>query len=1813
MKNVAFFVVMLVLAGVSFSLANVSTCSVLNVTGETYTVNASLSGAPIPASTGNACLVISADDILLDCQGNTISHDDSANTEAIIVNATASPLNNITIRNCRIRDYASGVFVESPGGGRNAVTLTNNTISSNSYGVRIPGVWADVVMIGNLVANNTNSGYFMDDYFGGTIDMARDRFLGNTADINYTAGMSGFTMSISDVIFGDADGTYGANTSVTHSSSSRSWGILDWVQSPAAPSANHVSFLNKSVNITPDYIDLNGDKLFTVTMKWTVSEGGSALQESGIQMWLINDSGNYLLNGSPDMSGNEISASVYLNDSINSSVFALYRKTGCPVITSPGVYIMDGNMSGAPNGGSNGRDACVLIDSDDVVFDCAGYFLSHDDSGNSAGIMVNGTGGNRDNITIKNCNIRDYDAGILVDSTSSARQTVNITNNTLASNAYGVSVPLGYAYVYMRDNLVANSTTDGFLDSSYFGDIINMSRDRFYGNGNDLEYPSGGSSLTISVADVLFGDAGASYAANASISHSTSSMTWGIIDWVPAPPPPSLTLESFLNKSFNITHSQMDQEKLFDISVKWLPSESAPIDESTIELWMINGSGSFLLNSTPDTSANTITSSLNLTAVSPSTVIGLYYTPSGTNITSCKLINVPGEYNVTSDLTGSTIPMLPGNHTACIWINVSNVHLDCRGHTLTGNATHDGTNHTFGIVASNSSNPGIDNISISNCIISNYTTGLYASVTNSSITNNTAFNNTHPGYFATDTVGFGFKIDAQDSNISSNNGSYNNASMYLHTQFSRISNNSGYGSYNHGFLLEELENVTLANNTVCGSAREGFFFIGDTFNNEIRNNTICDNGQASGRSGFDVGTSVNVFFNNIVDGNHLYGNGLNGIHFSAEVGWIDKNDNVFSNNLVHGNNESGIYYYSDGTGNYNNTFVNNTLYSNMGQTEGADFFSTTYNTTINTTFFNTTSISMSYFDNLFINATNGPGPVPPGYASFHGKYVQIENFTTSPPTVAEIKFHYTDAEASGVTESGLRIMEYSGGSWILLGSQSVNEPGNYVLASNVSSFNSTFGLFLPSCATPSDNYLVNASTTFCPGTYYLNDSGSPGIIIANSNNTNITCDNTIIIGNGSGSGFNLTRKSNTLLSGCTIVNYYNGIDLMASSSNTLSNNTLLNSTNAVFVRPNLANSYYNVIENNTVGNASVGVYLYDFSSYQVGYTNITGNVIENCSNYGVFLEMRGYFGDTLMAYNRVANNNISNCTNSVRMYAGDNGLAYNRFNVFEDNILRNGTYGVYLDVQDSRHSLSYNNFSSNAFSDFSSGYAVFFADNLVYANDFGGSNTFNGYSFYHYANRQNQSVSGLDLDSNNDATNLGMFTIVNSNNISVSGANITGDREFGVYLWSNNLGSILGSNISGNGPGTDEANVFVFNESGSSISNNVIASAYNGVFLNASTGVKVLNNTIRNATLAAVSIYGTSSSNVSDNALTNSTYAVFVRPTVANSYYNVIDGNTLGGTTTGVYLYDFSSSQIGYNNITGNTIENCSSYGVFLEVRASSSSFMGYNRVADNNISNCTNSVRMFAGDNGLAHNQFNSFEDNIFRNGTYGVYLDVQDSRHSLSYNNFSSNAFSDFSSGYAVYFADNLVYANDFGGSNTFNGYSFYHYAYRQNQSISGLDLDSNNDATNLGMFTIANSNNISVSGSQHHGRPGVRRIPLEQQPGLNPRLQHLGERPGHRRGQRVRVQRVRFQHIEQRHRLGLQRRLPQRLYRGKSPQQHHQERDTGRSQHLRHLLQQYQRQCADQLYLCGVRQAHCRQLLLQRDRRQHPRGHDDGRLPL
>jgi len=170
---------LVMLAGVSYALTSVSSCSDLGVAGETYSLQNDVSGS---MPDGN-CMHITASRVTLECNGHEISsNDSSADIIGIRVDGT-----NATVRDCHVTGYTND------GGtawGLLAYGQANLTVQDSSFGkneIGLEAYSANAIIRRSNATGNSETGFIIENspYAAITDNLAR----GNDA---------GFSISSSD-------------------------------------------------------------------------------------------------------------------------------------------------------------------------------------------------------------------------------------------------------------------------------------------------------------------------------------------------------------------------------------------------------------------------------------------------------------------------------------------------------------------------------------------------------------------------------------------------------------------------------------------------------------------------------------------------------------------------------------------------------------------------------------------------------------------------------------------------------------------------------------------------------------------------------------------------------------------------------------------------------------------------------------------------------------------------------------------------------------------------------------------------------------------------------------------------------------------------------------------------------------------------------------------------------------------------------------------------------------------------------------------------------------------------------------------------------------------------------------------------------------------------------------------------------------------------------------------------------------------------------------------------------------------------------
>ncbi|MEE8400858.1 MAG: right-handed parallel beta-helix repeat-containing protein, partial [Candidatus Hydrothermarchaeaceae archaeon] len=122
----------------SVGAITVDSCETLSIANETYNLNTDINSS-------GTCLTIGASDVILDCQENSITGENASGSYGISANGKS----NVTIKNCNIRDYQYGIYLDSS----NSSTLENNTASSNARW----GIILDSSSFNSLTNNTAHS------------------------------------------------------------------------------------------------------------------------------------------------------------------------------------------------------------------------------------------------------------------------------------------------------------------------------------------------------------------------------------------------------------------------------------------------------------------------------------------------------------------------------------------------------------------------------------------------------------------------------------------------------------------------------------------------------------------------------------------------------------------------------------------------------------------------------------------------------------------------------------------------------------------------------------------------------------------------------------------------------------------------------------------------------------------------------------------------------------------------------------------------------------------------------------------------------------------------------------------------------------------------------------------------------------------------------------------------------------------------------------------------------------------------------------------------------------------------------------------------------------------------------------------------------------------------------------------------------------------------------------------------------------------------------------------------------------------------
>jgi len=225
---------------------------------------------------------------------------------------------------------------------------------------------------------------------------------------------------------------------------------------------------------------------------------------------------------------------------------------------------------------------------------------------------------------------------------------------------------------------------------------------------------------------------------------------------------------------------------------------------------------------------------------------------------------------------------------------------------------------------------------------------------------------------------------------------------------------------------------------------------------------------------------------------------------------------------------------------------------------------------------------------------------------------------------------------------------------------------------------------------PEDDIYLKQDTILCPGLFNIFDAGKPGVVIVNTSNIVLECNQTTLVGsvpNPTGGSGIMSKAVNVTIRNCTVRSYYQGIHLDQAVNNLIEYNHLDNDGDGIYTWKSVGNLFqYNdasnnagigialeqsensTIRNNTAnGNSYGGVGLTTSVNNTVMHNTLLGNLGPGTLGFGVILEVNA--SDNTI-YRNIADGN----KNGIMLwYHCPNNT------IQENSASNNFMYGIYAD------------------------------------------------------------------------------------------------------------------------------------------------------------------------------------------------------------------------------------------------------------------------------------------------------------------------------------------------------------------------------------------------------------------------------------------------------------------------------------------------------------------------------------------------------
>ena len=370
-------------------------CTTLSYPG-TYTLQNDV-------STTEDCFTIISSNVTLDCNNYNIDGDDGSGDYGIYSNGISGTLTNITINNCNLTNFHSGLYLRYSDDG--------NISNTNSSSMTFAGVRTDSSDGNNFTDISLQNSDVYGFYFlnSGNNLVTKSNLTSNLYGISSNQATNQFY----DNFFNNTN-TFSQNSDV---------GVFN--TTPDCSGAKNI---------------MGGD---CIGGNYFADYGGIDADEDG-----LGDLG-YVVGGttSPIIDYHPLVTPANNNTGGITNCVAFWNST------YSGVYSVASDISTT--------GTCVLMTTSDVSLDCQNFNIDGDDSGSTDyGIYVDGASAaiKLSNITLQNCNVTDFDEGIKVEFTNFSN-FVNLTATSNKDDGFNLATVVFSNFT----NIVASSNTnDGF-------------------------------------------------------------------------------------------------------------------------------------------------------------------------------------------------------------------------------------------------------------------------------------------------------------------------------------------------------------------------------------------------------------------------------------------------------------------------------------------------------------------------------------------------------------------------------------------------------------------------------------------------------------------------------------------------------------------------------------------------------------------------------------------------------------------------------------------------------------------------------------------------------------------------------------------------------------------------------------------------------------------------------------------------------------------------------------------------------------------------------------------------------------------------------------------------------------------------------------------------------------------------------------------------------------------------------------------------------------------------------------------------------